>query len=179
MRLPGEATAGSGDIVRLTAEGEGSLAVEMSLLPQVGEEEVHEFATVAGSELRFGRRVGGITVDADDVDIELGDGGQLELVAPVALKARNLVLNCGELVVKADHPKADDQIVYIEAAQAMSDAGLRPPDGAARGETPSCLARVEGLSMEPLRIHRRGGPRSTDGGCAASTSPPVHLLPIP
>lgn len=122
-----EATAGAGDVVRLTAEGEGSLAVEMSLLPKVGEEEIHEFTTVAGSELRFGRRVGGITVDAEDVDIELGDGGQLELVAPVALKARNLVLNCGELVVKADHPMADDQVVYIEAAQAMADAGLRPP----------------------------------------------------
>lgn len=127
-----EATAGAGDVVRLTAEGEGSLAVEMSLLPQVGEEEIHEFTTVAGSELRFGRRVGGITVDAEDVDIELGDGGQLELVAPVALKARNLVFNCGELVVKADHPKADhpkadDQVVYIEAAQAMADASLRPP----------------------------------------------------
>lgn len=122
-----EATAGAGDVVRLTAEGEGSLSIEMSLLPQSGDEQIHEFTTIAGSELRFGRRVGGITVDAEDVDIELGDGGQLELVAPVALKARNLMLNCGELVVKADHPKADDQVVYLEAEQAIADAGLRPP----------------------------------------------------
>jgi hypothetical protein len=132
-----EATAGAGDVVRLSAEGEGSLAVEMSLVPQVGEEEIHEFTTVPGSELRFGRRVGGITVDADDVDIELGDGGQLELVAPVVLRARNLMLNCKELVVKADHQKADhqkadhqkadDQVVHIEAAQAIADPSLRPP----------------------------------------------------
>lgn len=122
-----EATARAGETVRLTAEGEASLEVEMSLLRQDDKEEIYEFSTVAGSELRFGRRVGGITVDAEDVDVELGDGGQLELVAPVALKARNLVLNCAELVVKPDHSKSDDQVVYLEAAQAMADAGLRPP----------------------------------------------------
>lgn len=122
-----EATAGAGESVCLNAEGEGSLEVEMSLLRQDDKEEFYEFSTVPGSELRFGRRVGGITVDSDDVDIELGDGGQLELVAPVAVKARNLVLNCGELVVKPDHSKSDDQVVYLEAAQAMADASLRPP----------------------------------------------------
>ena len=122
-----EATAGAGEAVRLNAEGEGSLEVEMSLLRQDDKEEVYEFSTVAGSELRFGRRVGGITVDAEDVDVELGDGGQLELVAPVALKVRNLVLNCAELVVKPDHSRSDDQVVYLEAAQATADASLRPP----------------------------------------------------
>lgn len=122
-----EATAGAGEIVRLSAEGEDSLEVEMSLLRQDDKEEFYEFSTVPGSELRFGRRVGGITVDADNVDIELGDGGQLELVAPVALKARSLVLNCGELVVKPDHSKSDDQVVYLEAAQAMAETSLRPP----------------------------------------------------
>lgn len=122
-----EATAGAGETLRLTAEGEGSLAVEMSLLRQDDEEEVYEFSTVGGSELRFGRRLGGITVDAEDVDVELGDGGQLELVAPLALKARNLVLNCSELVVKPDHSRSDDQVVYLEAAQALADASLRPP----------------------------------------------------
>ena len=62
-----EATAGAGETVRLTAEGEASLEVEMSLLRQDDKEEIYEFSTVAGSELRFGRRVGGITVDAEDV----------------------------------------------------------------------------------------------------------------
>ena len=122
-----EATAGAGETVRLNAEGEGSLEVEMSLLRQDDKEELYEFLTIPNSELRFGRRVGGITVDTDDVDVELGDGGQLELVAPVVVKARNLVLNCGELVVKPDQPKSDDQVVYLEAAQAVTDPGLRPP----------------------------------------------------
>lgn len=122
-----EATAGAGESVRLNAEGEGSLEVEMSLLRNDGKEEIYEFSTVPGSELRFGRRVGGIAVDADGVDVELGDGGQLELVAPVVVKARNLVLNCGELVVKPSHSTSDDQVVYLEAAQTIADPGLRPP----------------------------------------------------
>jgi hypothetical protein len=124
-----EATARAGETVRLNAEAEGedSLAIEMSLLRQNDKEEIHEFSTIAGSELRFGRRVEGINIDADGVDVELGDGGQLELVAPVTLKGRNLTLNCGEIVVKPSHSKLDDQVVYIEATEAITDTGLRPP----------------------------------------------------
>ncbi|WP_265288561.1 hypothetical protein [Verminephrobacter eiseniae] len=122
-----EAAAGAGETVRLNAEGEGSLAIEMLLLRPGEKDEIYEFVTVAGSELRFGRRIGGITIDADEIDVEFGDGGQLELVAPVAVKARNLVLNCSELVVKPDHSGQGDQLVYLEAAQAVADPGLRPP----------------------------------------------------
>lgn len=122
-----EATAGAGESVRLNAEGDGTLEIEMSLLRQNDKEEIYEFSTTAGGELRFGRRVEGINVDAEGVDIELGDGGQLELVAPVALRGSNLVLNCRELVVKPSHSKSDDQVVYLEATQVIADAGLRPP----------------------------------------------------
>lgn len=122
-----EATAAAGETVRLNAEGVSSLEVEMSLLRQDDKEEVYEFSTIDGSELRFGRRVGGITVDADEVDVELGDGGQLELVAPVAVKARHLMLNCSELVVKPDHSSLTDQVVYLEATQTMANTGLRSP----------------------------------------------------
>lgn len=122
-----EATAGAGESVRLNAEGDGTLEIEMSLLRQNDKEEIYEFSTTAGGELRFGRRVEGINVDAEGVDIELGDGGQLELVAPVALRGRNLVLNCRELVVKPSHSKSDDQVVYLEATQVITDAGLPPP----------------------------------------------------
>ncbi len=122
-----ESMAGAGETVRLIAEGQRSLEVEMSLLRQDETEELHEFSTIPGSELRFNRRVGGITVDAEDVDVELGDGGQLELVAPVIIKANNLFVNCRELVVKPGHSKQDDQIVYLEASQAMADDAIRPP----------------------------------------------------
>lgn len=122
-----ESMAGAGETVRLTAEGQDSLEVEMSLQRQDDTEEIYEFSTLPGSELRFSRRVGGITVDAEGVDVELGDGGQFELVAPVVLKVSNLVINCSELVVKPGHSKLDDQVVYLEAVQAMADESLRPP----------------------------------------------------
>lgn len=122
-----ESMAGAGETVRLTAEGQDSLEVEMSLQRQDDTEEIYEFSTLPGSELRFSRRVGGITVDAEGVDVELGDGGQFELVAPVVLKVGNLVVNCSELVVKPGHSKLDDQVVYLEAVQAMADESLRPP----------------------------------------------------
>jgi hypothetical protein len=129
-----EATAAMGETVRLyveEGEEERSLAVEMSLLRHNDKEDTYQFSTVAGGELRFGRRVGGITVDADDIDVELGNGGQLELVAPVAVKARNLILNCGELVVKPDHSRSSyeqqQQVVFLEAAQVIANDNLRPP----------------------------------------------------
>jgi hypothetical protein len=121
-----------GETVRLYVEDgeeERSIAVEMLLLRHNDKEDTYEFSTVAGGELRFGRRVGGITVDADDIDVELGNGGQLELVAPVAVKARNLVLNCGELVVKLGHLRSsyEQKVVSLEAAQVIANHDLRPP----------------------------------------------------
>jgi hypothetical protein len=123
-----EATAGAGDAARLSAEGEESLEVEMTLVQHDGVERHYEFKTVPGGALRFGRRVSGVSIDAETTDVEFGEGGQLELVAPIALRARTLFLNCSELVVKPDHASgAVDQTVFLEAAEALTDAGLRPP----------------------------------------------------
>ena len=122
-----EATAKAGETVRLTAEGDESVEVEMSLLRRNDREDTYEFSTSVGSALCFGRRVGGITIDAENVDVELGDGGQLELWAPVALKVRGLVLNCDELVVKSEHSRTEDLVVYLEATAAVANPALRPP----------------------------------------------------
>lgn len=123
-----EATAGAGDVARLSAEGEDSLEVEMTLVQLDGVERHYEFKTIPGGALRFGRRVSGVSIDAETTDVEFGEGGQLELVAPIALRAGTLFLNCSELVVKPDHATgAVDQTVFLEATEALTDAGLRPP----------------------------------------------------
>lgn len=122
-----EATAGAGDVARLSAEGEDSLEIEMSLVQSEGTEKRYEFTTSAGGTLRFGRRVSGVNVDAESTDIEIGEGGQVEMVAPISIRARTLFLNCTELVVKADHPGSLDPIASLEAAEAFADTGLRPP----------------------------------------------------
>lgn len=122
-----EATASAGDAVRLSAEGEATLEVEMTLIKASGVEDSYEFVASSEGYLRFGRRVSGVNVDAETVDVEMGDGGQLELVAPVSVRARALVLNCAELVVKPDNAANIDQIVFLEAAEALADTSLRPP----------------------------------------------------
>lgn len=122
-----DATAGAGDVVRLSVEGEDALDVEMSLVQVDGVEKRHEFTTAPGGALRFGRRVSGVNVDAENTDVEIGDEGQVELVAPIAVRARTLFLNSTELVVKSDHAGSIDPIASLEAAEAIADAGLRPP----------------------------------------------------
>ncbi|MBB3284230.1 hypothetical protein [Mitsuaria sp. BK037] len=123
-----EAMAGAGDIVRLSADGEDALDVEMALVQQSGSEKHYEFKTVPGGVLRFGRRVTGINVDAENTEVECGEGGQLELAAPIALRAGALVMNCSELVVKPDPATAAiDQTIVLEAREALTEGGLRPP----------------------------------------------------
>ena len=123
-----EATAGAGDAARLSAEGDESLEVEMTLAQHDGAEMHYEFKTAPGGSLRFGRRVSGVSIDAETTDVEFGEWGQLELVAPIALRARTLFLNCSELVVKPDHASgAVDQTVFLEATEALTDSRLRPP----------------------------------------------------
>lgn len=123
-----EATAGGGDVARMSADGDDSLDVEMTLIQQDGREKNYEFKTACGGTLRFGRRVSGVSVDAEATDVELGEGGQLELVAPIAIRVRTLSLICSELVVKPDHASgAVDQTAFLEAAEAVTEASLRPP----------------------------------------------------
>jgi hypothetical protein len=122
-----EATAGAGDVARLSAEGEDALEIEMSLVPPDGVEKRYEFTTNAGGALRFGRRVSGVNVDAEGTDVEIGEGSQVEMVTPISIRARTLFLNCTELVVKIDHPGSVDPIASLEASEAIADAGLRPP----------------------------------------------------
>lgn len=122
-----EATAGAGEVARLFAEGEGALEIEMTLVQTSGAEERYEFKTTADGVLRFGRRVSGVNVDAEFTDVEIGEGGQLEMIAPISIRARTLVLNCTELVVKTDHPGSFDPIASLEAAETIADSSLRPP----------------------------------------------------
>lgn len=122
-----EASGGAGDVVRLCVDGDDKLDVEMSLVQSHGGEKLHEFTTASGGVLRFGRRISGVIIDAENTDIDIGDGGQVELVSPVTIRARTLCFSCTELVVKADNAGSIDTITSLEASDVISDAALRPP----------------------------------------------------
>jgi hypothetical protein len=66
--------------------------------------------------------VSGVNIDAEDTDVEIGGGAQLELVAPISMRARSLILTCDEMVVKPDPtPEAKDQVVFLEAKEALAE----------------------------------------------------------
>ncbi|MFJ4289383.1 hypothetical protein ACIP1U_06245 [Cupriavidus sp. NPDC089707] len=120
-----QAKAGAGDVVRLSAEGEDGLnrlEVDMSLVSSEGSEKLYEFNAFSDGPLRFGRRLSGVNIDAEGADVEIGGGGQLELVSPITIRARSLILTCDEMVVKPDPtPEAKDQIVFLEAKEALAE----------------------------------------------------------
>lgn len=126
-----QAKAGPGEIVRLAIEGDADanasnnvptlVDVEISIsVPETGQSNQIDMKTVSGQTLRFGHKVSGVLIDSNCLDIEMGDGGQLELLAPITIQARTLVLRCSELIVKTD-PQ------HISASERSADAGDEAP----------------------------------------------------
>ena len=108
-----QAKAGPGEVVRLAVEGDADadepsdspkvIDVEISILAsETGQVTRVEMKTVSGETLRFGRKVSGVFIDSNCLDVEIGDGGQVEFLAPITIQARGLVLRCSEFIVKSD-----------------------------------------------------------------------------
>lgn len=125
-----QAKAEVGDVPRLdvtVADQVGEAAVEISVQRQHGPPLEYEFSIESDGTLKFGRRLNSVSVDAPDIEIELGDDRQLEMIAPVALAARSIMFLCQELVVKANSDQAHDSTVNIEAGEVLFDAAMAPP----------------------------------------------------
>lgn len=139
-----QAKAGPGEVVRLSVEGDVDPAetsdtprpvdVEISVtMPGSGQVSRIDMSTVAGETLHLGRKVSGVFVDSNCLDVEMGDGGQLELLAPITIQARTLVMRCSELIVKQDHLLA----------------GPGTAVGEVEGDTPLALLEVQDFIAEP------------------------------
>lgn len=125
-----QAKAEVGDVPRLDvafADEEGRATVEISVERQHGTALEYEFTIKSDGTLKFGRRVSSVSVDAPDMEIEIGDGQQLEMVAPVALTGRSIMFLCEELVVKANADQEHDSTVVLEAAEMLADSAIAPP----------------------------------------------------
>jgi hypothetical protein len=127
-----QAKASPGEVVRLAIEGDAEMKqaiytpdvvdVEISISTmETGQTTRIEMKTVAGETLRLGRKISGVFVDSNCLDVEMGSNGQLELLAPITIQARTLGLHCSELIVKADpqHASQDDDCVDVEAETPM------------------------------------------------------------
>lgn len=128
-----QAKTSVGQVARLSVEGGYAgeeLDLDMALVStetgSLSDESV--FTVVVDGPLKFGRRVSGINIDAENADVEIGGGGQLEMVAPISIRSRSLILTCDQMVVKPDmSPGAQDQVVLLEAAEALTDISRGAP----------------------------------------------------
>lgn len=139
-----QAKAGPGEVVRLAIEGDidvndfdnssNFVDVEISILSiETGKITRIDMRTAPGETLRLGRKISGVLIDSNCLDVEMGDNGQLELIAPITIQARTLVLRCSELIVKTD-PQ------YSNPSESLSDA---------EGETPLVLMEFKDIIAEP------------------------------
>ena len=128
-----QAKASPGEVVRLAVEGDadlqqsiftpGMVDVEISISTlETGQITRIEMKTVAGETLRLGHKVSGVFVDSNCLDVEMGNNGQLELLAPITIQARTLALQCSELIVKSDPQYAgqDDHPGEVQAESPMA-----------------------------------------------------------
>lgn len=87
------------------------------------------FKTSQAGELRFGRQVSGVSIDAPSADLVIGTGNPVELIAPVSLSVGRLSLNCPELVAQSGEAVVEntDTIVTIEAQELLRSEVLTAP----------------------------------------------------
>ncbi|SNT00499.1 MULTISPECIES: hypothetical protein [unclassified Pseudomonas] len=108
--------ASGGDQVRLyVSDGvDGSIECEIIFHREDGKMNSYHLVSPGAGVITLARKVSGVSIDCEEKDVALGSGGQLELIAPTAIKCRKIKLNCDQLVVKSD-PKKHGEVVVLEA----------------------------------------------------------------
>lgn len=117
-----------GDTVRLSVEEGGEeIGVEIMILRDGEQPTRLEFLSPKGGTIRLGRRVSGVSIDAETISVELGLGDQLELVAPVSINAQTLRLACTQIVVKCEPHISDVEPVTLECAELVAEPSIGAP----------------------------------------------------
>jgi hypothetical protein len=133
------ARAPVGGVVRLSIESEEEkeeldVEIVVSLDGAAQHDVFHRllFKTSQAGELRFGRQVNGVSIDAPSVDLVIGSGNPVELIAPVSLNIGRLSLNCPELVVQLGDAigmeGSANAMVTIEADELLRSDVLQVPN---------------------------------------------------
>ena len=140
-----QAKARPGDSTRLSIEGDPDaefVEVEIAVAGETGDPVRFELRTRRNETVRFGRRVGGVAIDAPGLDVELGDGGQLELIAPVTIEVRTLMLRCSELLAKpAPHAPSHGGAAKAEAESEEAAVVLESQDFLSENNAPLLTVR--------------------------------------
>ncbi|MEG9624945.1 hypothetical protein [Pseudomonas guariconensis] len=120
--------ASSGDQARLyVSEGvDGSIEYEIVFQREDGKTYTHNLVSPESGVITLARKVSGVSIDCESKDVSLGGSGQLELIAPTAIKCRELKLNSDQLVVKAD-PRKQGEVVVLEAESLSHSGSIAAP----------------------------------------------------
>ncbi len=121
------ARSSPGDVARLSIEGDDETD-EADVEIQTHDNRL-QFRTSQAGQLRFGNQVFGAFVDAPQLDVIIGNGNAVELIAPVSLNIGRLTLHCQELVVSQSEKarsertsKRENVAVFIEANELVSSS---------------------------------------------------------
>lgn len=170
-----QAKAAPGDISRLSVEGDTEaewVDVEITVSSDGGTPTRIELQTKNGETLRFGRRVAGVSVDAEGMGIKAGDGGQLEFMAPVTIEANSLKLNCTELIVKPEPRAASSDGSHAEPDNLETGVALEAKTFAAGSSAPLVTVRP-GTDLKVTWPGSRAYPWTAFSDAGAPTEDPV------
>jgi hypothetical protein len=127
------ARATAADMVRLTVEGdageEADIEISISGNEAPGSDRRILMRTFQAGALHFGRQVNGVLVDASELDVVIGSGNPVEMIAPVSLNVSRLSFECPELVVtRADrNGNGEGAVVTLEARELLRSDLTSPP----------------------------------------------------
>nr|WP_314494467.1 hypothetical protein [uncultured Pseudomonas sp.] len=120
--------ASTGDRVSLyvSESSDGSLASEIFVERQNGQSNQYEFDSPSEGVITLGRKVSGVTIECESTSVQLGLGGQLELMAPTLIQCQKILLICDQVVVKAGR-MSTEKLVFLEAEDLVSGSSVSAP----------------------------------------------------
>ena len=113
-----KARAGVNDRIQLTIEGDNdndNADVEILIGDNTRVEPVTRilFQTPQAGQLRLGRQISDVVSESPYLDVIIGSGNPVEIIAPVSISIANISFNCPEIVFKRGD--GDDNVVTLEA----------------------------------------------------------------
>jgi hypothetical protein len=129
------ARATAKEIVRLSVEGDdehdaADVEIQTSQVEGRASDRHILLRTSQAGVLRFGRQVNSVFVDAPQIDVVVGSGGPVEIIAPVSINVARLSFDTPEIVVSSSSDatgNGETAAVVLEAAALVESKISRVP----------------------------------------------------
>jgi len=120
--------APTGDKVRLyvSESTDDTIVSEIVVERESGKESTYVLNSPMEGLITLGRKVSGVSIDCERASVQLGLGGQLELISPTIVQCQKLFLVCDQVVVKTD-PKSSEEVVLLEAQELLAGNSVSAP----------------------------------------------------